>query len=92
MKILKKIHIILPLFAALLIGFISYLQKDTLQVMALKLIGTILVFYIIGRITKSVLHTILLENMMDVDLTIQPIKQEEKEEDKEQEKQEALMD
>lgn len=68
MKILQKFHILLPLFASLIIGTVSYLQKDSLETMATKLIITITAFYLLGSIARHLVQNILLENALDVDL------------------------
>ncbi|NLP45936.1 MAG: hypothetical protein GX347_02690 [Epulopiscium sp.] len=62
---LNQIPILLPLFAALVIGTISYIQKDSLSVMANKLIITIIIFYSIGSITKKVLKSMITSNEED---------------------------
>ncbi|NLK97245.1 hypothetical protein [Defluviitalea saccharophila] len=54
----KKLDIILPLFAGIIIGGISYFQKDSLNTMVLKLIVIIFLFYLIGFIIRLMIEKI----------------------------------
>lgn len=62
---IEKIHIIIPLFAAIIVATISLIQKDYLQLMGFKLILTIIFYYIFGVIVKNRLHKIFDDDLYD---------------------------
>lgn len=54
----RKLDVILPLISAIIIGGISLLQRDSLNIMTIKLIVVITVFYIFGLMISTVLQRI----------------------------------
>lgn len=73
----KKIHVILPLFAASIIGIISFIQKDTLYDMCLKLVATIILFYILGLLAHIYLQKILVQSQIDISAEMNDQEEEE---------------
>ncbi|NLM14037.1 MAG: hypothetical protein GX209_09870 [Epulopiscium sp.] len=63
----KKLDIILPLFASIIIGGISFFQKDSLNTMLLKLIIIIFLFYIIGFIIRLMIEKVYLSSKKEND-------------------------
>lgn len=62
---IEKIHIIIPLFAAIIVAAISLIQKDYLQLMGFKLILTIIFYYIFGVIVKNRLRKMFEDDLYD---------------------------
>ncbi|HHW67381.1 MAG: hypothetical protein PWP07_399 [Epulopiscium sp.] len=63
----KKLDIILPLFMGIIIWAISFFQKDSLNSMVLKLIITLLVFYVIGFIIRLMIEKVYSSTKHDHD-------------------------
>lgn len=61
----EKIHIIIPLIAAIVVEIFGICQKDSTTNIYGRLILTIVVFYILGCITRKILKTILDYNLYD---------------------------
>jgi uncharacterized membrane protein len=64
---IKKFHIILPLLSAVIIGSISYFQGDELKIMSIKLIFTIVLFYLLGLISRSIIEKSSSEYLLDIE-------------------------
>lgn len=62
---IEKIHIIIPLFAAIIVAAVSLVQKDNLQLMEFKLIFTIVFYYIFGVIIRSRLRKMFDDDLYD---------------------------
>lgn len=80
----EKIHIIIPLIAAIVVEIFGIFQKDSTTNIYGRLILTIVVFYILGCITKKILKTILDYNLYD-GLEIQDTNSAEETEENKQE-------
>lgn len=53
---IEKIHIIMPLFASIIVAIVSVIQKNNISLMCFRLIFTIILFYICGIIVRNKLR------------------------------------
>ena len=65
---INKLHLIFPLFSTIIIGFISFSRQESLQEMSIKMIITIVCFYVIGLIAQHFIVKTSSKDKMDISL------------------------
>jgi hypothetical protein len=74
----EKIHIIIPLIAGIIITIVSWVQKVGITMMCIRLIATIILFYILGIIIRTKLQKMFDDGLCD-DLEIYDANEENEE-------------
>lgn len=77
----EKIHVIIPLVAAIIVEMIGIYRQDNITDVFGRVILTIIIFFVLGCVTKRILKIILDYNLYD-GLEIHDTFIEEKEEEK----------
>lgn len=78
----EKIHVIIPLVAAIIVEMIGIYRQDNITDVFGRVILTIIIFFVLGCVTKRILKIILDYNLYDGLEIHDTFIEEEKEEEK----------
>jgi len=70
--IMQKLHIIITLIAALIVTIISTYNSDGLYEYAVKVIITVVLFYVFGSIIKGLINRAAPQPVIEENLEIEP--------------------